>query len=105
MKKALLGMTAIAALAIAGQASAADGKAVFDKTCTACHTAGIAGSPKLGDKAAWGPRIKQGKDMLYKHAITGFTGKTGTMPAKGGNTALADADVKAAVDFMVSKSK
>ena len=105
MKKALLGMTAIAALGLAGQTFAADGKKVFDSTCTACHTAGVAGAPKLGDKAAWGPRIKQGKDMLYKHALEGYTGKTGMMPAKGGNASLADADVKAAVDFMVSQAK
>jgi cytochrome c5 len=82
-----------------------DGKKVFDGTCTACHTAGVAGAPKVGDKAAWGPRIGQGKDTLYKHALEGFTGKAGMMPAKGGNAGLADADVKAAVDYMVSQAK
>ena len=87
-----------------GAAAAPSGQAVFAQTCTACHTAGIAGAPKLGDKADWGPRVAQGKDVLYKHAIAGYTGKKGMMPAKGGNTALPDADVKAAVDYMVSKA-
>lgn len=81
------------------------GKAVFDGTCVACHGSGVAGAPKIGDKGAWKNRIAQGKDALYQHALKGFQGKTGFMPAKGGNTALPDADVKAAVDFMVSKAK
>ena len=82
----------------------ADGTAAYDTACSACHGAGIAGAPKVGDKAAWGPRIAQGKETLYNHALHGFNGKTGVMPPKGGNTALPDADVKAAVDFMVSKA-
>ena len=86
-------------------AKAADGKGTYDKACMACHAAGVAGAPKLGDKAAWGPRIAQGNDTLYGHAIKGFQGKKGFMPAKGGNASLADADVKAAVDFMVGQSK
>ena len=86
-------------------AKAADGKATYDKACMACHAAGVAGAPKLGDKAAWKERIAQGNDTLYTHAIKGFQGKKGFMPAKGGNAALKDDAVKAAVDFMVSKSK
>jgi len=86
-------------------AKAADGKATYDKACMACHAAGVAGAPKLGDKAAWKDRVAQGNDTLYTHAIKGFTGKKGMLPAKGGNTSLSDADVKAAVDFMVGKSK
>jgi cytochrome c5 len=80
------------------------GETVYNQTCQVCHGAGVAGAPKLGDKADWGPRVAQGKDTLYQHAIAGFTGKKGAMPPKGGNTALPDADVKAAVDFMVSKA-
>ena len=57
-----------------------------------------------GNKDDWGPRIAQGKDTLYKHALEGFTGQKGMMPARGGNAALTDDEVKAAVDFMVSKS-
>ena len=75
------------------------------ETCNVCHGTGIAGAPKVGDKAAWGPRIAQGPDTLYKHAMDGFTGKSGAMPPKGGNLALKDAEVKAAVDYMVSQAK
>ncbi len=82
-----------------------DGQAVYTKTCSVCHAAGVTGAPKLGDKGDWGPRIAQGNDTLYKHALEGFQGKKGQMPPKGGNTALADADVKAAVDYMVSQAK
>lgn len=80
------------------------GEALYAATCKTCHEAGIAGAPKVGDSAAWKDRIAQGKDTLYKHSIEGFQGKTGVMPAKGGNVAASDADVKAAVDYMVSKS-
>lgn len=78
-----------------------DGKAVYDGLCMACHGAGVAGAPKVGDAADWKARLAQGKDVLYKHSIEGFTGKKGMMPAKGGNPALSDEEVKAAVDFMV----
>jgi cytochrome c5 len=81
--------------------AAADGKTVFDSTCTACHATGVAGAPKLGDKAAWAPRIKQGVDTLVQSALKGKN----AMPPKGGNTALSDADVRAAVEFMVSQAK
>jgi cytochrome c5 len=82
-----------------------DGKAIFTSTCSVCHGAGIAGAPKFGDKAAWAPRIAEGTATLYQHALNGFQGKTGVMPPKGGNTALSDDDVKAAVDYMVSAAK
>jgi cytochrome c5 len=81
------------------------GKGVFNKTCSLCHAAGVAGAPKPGDQADWGPRIAQGNDMLYKHAMEGFTGAKGMMPARGGNAALTDDEVKAAVDYMVDLSK
>lgn len=81
------------------------GADVFKKTCAMCHQTGVAGAPKLGDKADWGPRIAQGKDTLYKHAIEGFSGQKGAMPAKGGNPALSDDDTKAAVDFIASKAE
>lgn len=81
------------------------GKKVFGQVCSMCHASGAAGSPKPGDKADWGPRIAQGNDVLYKHALEGFTGAKGMMPARGGNTTLKDDEVKAAVDYMVSLSK
>ncbi|EEG10357.1 c-type cytochrome [Pseudogulbenkiania ferrooxidans] len=79
------------------------GEDVFKKTCVMCHQTGAAGAPMLGNKGDWQARVAQGKDTLYKHALEGFTGEKGAMPARGGNSALSDADVKAAVDFMVSK--
>lgn len=93
------------ALIPTANAAAADGKGTYDSACAACHAAGVAGAPKLGDKAEWGARIAQGNAKLYEHAIKGYQGKKGFMPAKGGNAALKDDAVKAAVDFMVSKSK
>jgi cytochrome c5 len=81
--------------------AAANGKAVHDATCAVCHAAGVAGAPKTGDKAAWAPRLKQGTGALYESALKG----KGAMPPKGGNTSLPDADVKAAVDFMVGQAK
>ncbi|WP_369819189.1 cytochrome c5 family protein [Pelomonas sp. Root1444] len=81
------------------------GKSVFGKTCAMCHAAGVAGAPKPGDKADWGPRIAQGNEVLYKHALEGFTGAKGMMPPRGGGSSLTDDEVKAAVDFMVAQSR
>lgn len=81
----------------------AAGESVYKKTCAMCHGAGVAGAPKLGDKADWGPRLAQGIDTLYKHAIEGFTGEKGMMPPRGGGASLTDDEVKAAVDYMVAK--
>jgi cytochrome c5 len=93
--------TAAAPTAKPAAGGAADGKKVYDSTCTACHTAGVAGAPKLGDKAAWAPRLKQGVDALVQSAAKG----KGAMPPKGGNASLPDADLRAAVEFMVSQAK
>lgn len=93
-----------AAAAGAAVASADTGKNVFNSACIACHGAGIAGAPKMGDKAAWTARVAQGNAVLYEHAIKGFQGKAGVMPPKGG-AAVSDADVKAAVDYMVASVK
>jgi len=80
---------------------AAEGKAVYDRACIACHQAGVAGAPKFADKSAWVPRLAQGMDALYASSLKG----KGAMPPKGGQTALSDADVKAAVDYMVAAAK
>lgn len=93
-----------AAAAAPALASADVGKKAYDSACIACHGAGIAGAPKFGDKAAWAARLGQDAAVLHEHAIKGFQGKTGFMPPKGGS-ALPDAEVKAAVDFMVAAVK
>jgi cytochrome c5 len=78
----------------------ATGEAAYSQVCSACHKDGINGAPKIGDKAAWGPRIAQGKDMLYKDAIAG----KGNMPPKGGTT-WPDATIRMTVDYMVTLNK
>lgn len=85
-----------------GEANAM-GEAAYKKTCAMCHKAGVAGAPKPGDHADWDPRIAQGNDVLYEHAIKGYKGDKGMMPAKGGNPAMSDDDVKAAVDYMIAQ--
>jgi cytochrome c5 len=85
----------------ASAGSAAEGKAVYDQTCHVCHGTGLAGSPKFGDKAAWAPRIATGMETLYNAALHGLR----AMPPKGGNASLSDAQVKAAVDYMVAAAK
>jgi cytochrome c5 len=104
MKAIYIGLLGVTSLIAAGSAAAqAKGEDTYKKACAVCHDQGIAGAPKLGDKAAWDPRIKQGKEALY---TVGIKGKPGTgMVAKGGNASLSDADVKAAVDFMMGKAK
>ncbi len=105
MKKNIVAAAVGAVFMLSGQAVMADGKATYDSACFACHATGAAGAPKFGDKAAWAPRIAKGLDLLKKHALEGFKGETGFMPAKGGRADLADADVMAAVEYMTSSSK
>lgn len=102
-KPAAPSSTAVKATATPAPAADMSGKgeATYKQSCAVCHAAGVAGAPKLTDKAAWAPRIASGKEALY---ASGLKGK-GTMPAKGGNPSLSDADVKAAVDYMVSQAK
>jgi cytochrome c5 len=100
MKLAITVITASATLLLASQiAAAADGKEVYEKTCATCHEKGIAGALKLSDKAKWAPLVKQGPDALTAAVIKG----KGAMPPKGG--AASDADVKAAVDYIVQQVK
>ncbi|HUL55780.1 MAG TPA: c-type cytochrome [Usitatibacter sp.] len=94
----------VAAVAVAAAAPAAAGgagKKTYETVCFACHASGVAGAPKFGDKAAWAPRVARGKDALHTSALKG----KGAMPPKGGNPALSDADVMAAVDYMVGAAK
>jgi cytochrome c5 len=96
MKRVFFVAGVVAALLAAGQVAAADGKTVYEKSCKGCHAAM---KPKTGDKEAWAPLIKQGADALTASVIKG----KGMMPPKG--TAASDADVKAAVEYMLSQSK
>ena len=96
MKRVIILAGTVAALMLGGQVAAADGKAVFDKTCKACHT-GM--KPKMGDKAAWAPLIARGADALTASVMKGKK----PMPPKGG--AANEADVKAAVEYIISQNK
>ena len=78
-----------------------DGEMIYTNACAACHVAGVAGAPKL-EKAAWEPRLAQGMEVLIKHAIEGFVGEAGMMPARGGNMALTDDQIKVTVEYMTA---
>ncbi|MHB0775127.1 c-type cytochrome [Halomonas sp. WWR20] len=84
-------------VAVAG-ANTGNGEEIYNSTCVACHSTGVAGAPKRGDDTAWEPRLAKGIDTLYDHAVNGFN----AMPAKGGNPSLADEDVHNAVDYIIS---
>jgi len=86
---------------VAPASAKVDGRKVYESGCIACHGNGVAGAPKAGDKAAWAPRLKNGVQAAYASALKG----KGAMPAKGGNAALADAEVKAAVDYLLSLAR
>ena len=84
-------------------ATAMSGPQVYNSACLACHGAGIGGAPVVGDSAQWVERIAQGSDTLTAHAIQGYSGSAGYMPPKGGRMDLSDAEIEAAVDYMVSE--
>ena len=98
MKLAIIGITTLATFCSIGQVAAADGKAVYDKSCAACHKA-LPTAPKLGNKAAWAPLIKRGSKDLITSVIKGKA----PMPPRGG--AANEEDVAAAVQYMISAAK
>ena len=98
MKIMVFGIALLGMFFSVGQVAAADGKAVYDKSCGGCHNNM---APKTGDKAAWAPYIKKGTDAMVDSAIKG----TPKMPAKGGHKELSNDDIKAAVEYIESKSK
>lgn len=101
--RALLAALGLAAAGTVHAAAPLAGEAPYKTACAACHDNGTAGAPRLGDRAAWAPRLKQGLDALYR---VGLAGKPGTaMVAKGGYARLTDAEVRAAVDFMVARAR
>ncbi|MEK6592834.1 MAG: c-type cytochrome [Pseudomonadota bacterium] len=102
VKQAIVAAAATtAAASVSPLSDASKGKTIYEANCVACHAAGVAGAPKAGDKAAWAPRLKGGMDALYASSIKGKN----AMPPKGGNLSLADADVKAAVDYLAGLAK
>lgn len=80
------------------------GGAIWDEHCRACHGSGLAGAPKITGTRFWAERIEQGIDVLFAHARDGFTGNTGTMPARGGKPRLSDDELEAAIRFMIFHS-
>ncbi|MCK5726906.1 MAG: c-type cytochrome, partial [Thiotrichaceae bacterium] len=90
-----------AEVAVVASGDNKEGEKLYKKTCFACHDTGVASSPILGDAAVWAPRIAAGKEVLYSTAING----KGAMPPKGGNASLSDEEVKAVVDYMISKAQ
>jgi cytochrome c5 len=102
MNKLLLACAA-GAMIFSASAMAADGEAIYKKSCIACHLSGAAGAPILGNKDVWAPRIAQGMDVLYDIALNGKPG-TGMLP-KGTCAACSEDDLKAAVDYMVAQSQ
>jgi cytochrome c5 len=79
----------------------ADGQQIYQSSCQACHATGAAGAPKLGDKEAWAPRIAQGMDTMLANATNGIR----AMPPKGACASCTEADLKAAIEYMVSQSQ
>ncbi|AFU99549.1 cellulose binding, type IV [Simiduia agarivorans SA1 = DSM 21679] len=101
-KSCLVGEECAAApVAVASSDGPRSGEQVYTTKCFSCHATGAAGAPKLGDAAAWAPRIAQGAETLYTHAIGGLNG----MPAKGLCMDCSDDEIKAAVDHMVAGSQ
>ncbi|MDH3380819.1 MAG: c-type cytochrome [Gammaproteobacteria bacterium] len=100
-------VTCIAAIAAwsGGAIVYADGKSVYERTCVACDGAGVAGAPRTGDIEAWKSRIGTGMEALVASVINGVQGYTGMMPPRGGNPDLSDADIDAAVTYMVDESQ
>ena len=94
--------TATTEVAAAGPVN---GESVYNTACFACHNTGVAGSPTIGDIPTWEPRIAQGLEVLLDHAINGFQGATGVMPARGGYASLTDEQVSAAVEYMIQASQ
>jgi cytochrome c5 len=107
------GAAAMAAAADAARLAAAsqvaydgtlDGSVIYGQLCGACHTSGAGGAPMM-TQAAWSARVAQGTEALVKHAIDGYQGSAGLMPARGGNPALTDAQVEATVKWMLDNLK
>src|SRR5258708_13136007 len=91
--------------AVAAPPASRNGQQIYQATCVACHDAGIAGAPKLGDKSQWAKHIAKGRDALYASAVNGVQGTVGPMPPKGGNPPLTAPALSAPTPFIVPHSK
>lgn len=100
-----LAIVAATGVVHAALAIPANGEQTFRAVCSACHATGVGGAPKVGDRAAWAPRIGQGMARLTEHALKGFTGKSGVMIPKGGRSDLPDELVRQTVEYMVKASQ
>lgn len=105
MKRLLMALLVTGTILLSGPLYAASGIKVYSTTCISCHQSGVGGAPKIGDKEAWRDRIKKGELSLYKNAKTGFIGKRGYMPPKGGYSYLSDSEVEAAARYMIFLSR
>lgn len=94
-------LAALAALVLAEPARAGDGHVIYRQVCAACHATGVAGAPRLGDREAWGIRLRAGRAAMVTSVLRG----KGQMPPKGGNVSLSDEDVKAALDYMLEMAR
>ncbi len=94
-----------AAVAVEPVETVLSGPQVYNEACIACHGSGIGGAPMITDKQNWAARIAQGADVLYQHALEGYTGQSGYMPPKGARLDLSDAEINAAVDYMTSEAQ
>ncbi|MEE9447877.1 MAG: c-type cytochrome [Arenicellales bacterium] len=103
--KAVKTLLVAGSLMMATSVALADGEAVYNSGCAACHASGVAGAPKVGDKDAWTARVAQDVETTYTNAIKGFQGESGVMPPKGGFMNISDDDIKLAVDYMLEASK
>ncbi len=101
---AALASAAASAVSQVAYGGTTDGSVIYNNLCTGCHTSGVGGAPTL-TAAGMGARAGQGAELLYQHAIEGFTGSAGIMPAKGGNPALTDEQVRVTVDWMLANLK
>lgn len=97
-------LAASAVLLPASLACAAGGRDIYETNCKSCHETGLDGAPRLSDKAAWQERLSKGEAALTRAAIEGVEGYGGRMPPRGGNPQLSDADIAAAVQFMVKQA-
>ncbi len=91
--------------AVTTMADSAKGQGVYMNFCASCHASGLAGAPKLGDKADWQKRLGKGEEAITQNAIKGYQGETGFMPAKGGMPSLSDEEVASAVQYMLEQVK